>query len=741
MTRRLGAMLLAAVMVGGCLPRGAIASLAPTLTLVELGGARVAMQNGMPVPSFDWQPRPRIDLDGSWQIQRMALDPELTMGDRDATLVAIEDEGGGRHRVDHDDRGWERLAVPGTTNPPPDGEEGGAWYRRAFDVPADWADGAVSLRFASANYVADVWLNGAWLGYHEGGRTPFAFDVGATLRPGERNVVAVRVHTIPMGSRSDVMPWGIADWWNYGGLTGSVWLEAASPIHVVRADVRPHLDAIDVRVLVSRPETLAGAAEPVATPPAPAEEPRLVARILPATVTDDNLLDRDPRALVAGAAPPLVTVDVPAELPGPGEVRAVSFSVQFGEADLWTPARPALYVLHVEVQSGEDRLDAGPVRISDDYWTTFGIRHVSVDPLRPRVLLNGAPVFFRGVGLHAESLSFDTGGRLVGGRAHQSPGEIASKLRRAAEIGADLLRAGHEPADPVMLMLADRLGFAVWEEVPLYHATPAIFERSLSRGLAQQMLREMALRDMNHPSVLFHGLANESTGMEEREAALAELHAVDREIDGTRLTGQAAYGWMPDDPTHGPLDVAGFTFYHGVFYGEAPGVDTRRALRTAHETHPDKPIMILEFGRWADLPADEARQAVIFEETYAALEQYRADRAGGFVSAATWWTLVDFATQLADIEVEDFGLYRPDGTLRPAGARALEAFDAPAGQGTEQLIAPELERPRVPPPRLVGDWALAGYLAYGLAFALGTMGIALVVLTRRGGRSVGRRPR
>ena len=100
----------------------------------------------------------------------------------------------------------------------------------------------------------------------------------------------------------------------------------------------------------------------------------------------------------------------------------------------------------------------------------------------------------------------------------------------------------------------------------------------------------------------------------------AELHEVDRAIDGTRLTGQAAYGWAPDDPTHAPLDVAGFTFYHGVFYGESPATDTGPALIAARNANPGKPIMILEFGRWADRPADEERQRAIFEDTYTAIE-------------------------------------------------------------------------------------------------------------------------
>jgi len=728
------------VLLTGCLPSGTAGTLAPTLTVVDSGGLAVAMQNGQPVPSFDWQPRPRLDLDGPWRVERVELDQRLTMTARDASLVEIEEEAGERHLPGYDDAAWGTLAVPGTTNAPPDGEETGAWYRRSFEVPADWAGRAVTLRFGSANYVTDVWLNGVWLGYHEGGSTPFAFDVGAEVALGQENVLAVRVHTIPLGTRSDTLPWGLIDWWNYGGLTGPVWLEASAAAHVTRADIVTHLDAVEVDVLLSHAARLAGMRSP---PPDPElDGPRgaatLRATILAASVNDDNVLDPDPRSIVADITDPLAVVEVEVSSPSRGGVAGTSLTFEFGDADLWTPAVPSLYVLRLQLQAGAPPLDAREGRDRDEFWTAFGIRHVAVDPDGPSVLLNGEPAFFRGVGLHGETLTMGQDGELVTGSPAQAPEDVRAKLRDAAAVGADLLRAGHQPADPTTLMLADRLGFAVWEEIPLYHATPLIFDRTMERGIPQQMLREMALRDMNRPSVLFHGFANESTGDQERTDALRELHEVDRAIDGTRLTGQAAYGWAPDDPTHAPLDVAGFTFYHGVFYGEDPATDTRRALFAAHDANPGKPIMILEFGRWADAPMDEERQRVIFEDTYAAIERHRGDQPLGFVAGATWWTLHDFATQIAGIEVEDFGLYRPDGSLRPAGELAAGAFLAPAGIGDALALEPDLDRPRVGQPSFIGDWSLAAYLAYAIAFSMGTLTLALLVLTRRGGRAVGR---
>jgi beta-glucuronidase len=731
------------VTLAGCFPTGTAGTLAPTLTIIDSGGLEIAMQNGHPVPTFDWQPRPRIDLDGRWRVERVDLDQQLTMTARDGSLVQIEAEAGERYLADYDDATWETVGVPGTINPPPDGEKRGAWYRRSFEVPTDWTGRAVRLSFGSANYVADVWLNGAWLGYHEGGATPFAFDVGAHVLPGQFNVLAVRVHTVPLGTRSDTVPWGLIDWWNYGGLTGPVWLEASAPSRVMRADVVTHLDAVEVEVLLEHSARLAGSRDrgldaEVDDSDVSGGTAILRATILAATVNDGNLLDPDPRSLIADVTDPLAVIEQEVVLPGRGGVAGTTLALQFGGADAWTPAVPSLYVLRLQLIAGQRPLDAreGPNR--DELWTTFGIRHVAVDPDGPRVLLNGEPKFFRGVGLHPETLTIGVDGELVTGTPAQAPADVRAKLDGAAAVGADLLRAGHQPADPITLMLADRLGFAVWEEIPLYHATPLIFERTMARGIPQQMLREMALRDMNRPSVLFHGFANESTGTDERTDALRELHEVDRAIDGTRLTGQAAYGWAPDDPTHAPLDVAGFTFYHGVFYGDDPATDTGPALLAAREANPDKPIMILEFGRWADTPFDEERQRVIFKDTFAVIERYRGDEPSGFVAGATWWTLRDFATQIAGIEIEDFGLYRPDGSLRPAGELAEEAFHAPAGRGDDLALEPGLDRPRVEQTRLVDDWSLAGYLAYAIGLSIGTLSLALLVLMRLGGRAVGR---
>ncbi len=735
---------LMSTMVGGlvaCAPEPQPGSLPPTLSLQDATGGTVAMQNGIPVPTFDWQPRARLNLDGTWQVETAAFDADLSLTDRDEALPTIVDQADGRTEPGYDAAGWRQMEVPGTLNPPPHRIEVGGWYRRAFSAPQRWAGQAITLKFGAVNYIADVWLNGTWLGYHEGGYTPFAFDVSSVLRPGDRNVVVVRVDNPTWGTRNDIVPWGLADWWNYGGITRSVWLEAVPTVHAVRADVVPHLDGADVSVVVhyaalppapagteAPPAGTEGAASPAAAEAAPGEpvEAHVRLEVLPVQVTSENVTSFDPRQLVPAQSEPLAESSVGPIGLGPGEVAVAEASFLFGGADRWELLRPALYALRVTVSTEEG---------SDELWTTFGLRSVTVEPESARLLLNGEPTMLRGVALHDEVIVTADGAPVSAHRPTQ-PSELLAQLEHAREVGARLIRAGHTPANPLLLMLTDRLGFAVWEEIPLYHYTPLTFDIAMRRGIPQQMLREMALRDFNRPSVLFHGLANESTGGDGRQEALAQLHEVDREIDGTRLTGQAAYGSQPEDPTHEPLDVGGYTFYYGVFYGADAAAGTGRALELAHATHPHKPVMALEFGRWMNDQDGAARQRRIFEETFPEFRRRSTAAVGGYVAAAVWWTLEDYTTLRPGIDVEHFGLFAPDGIQRPVAQAARAAYGTRPFTGELLGIESDVSGAQVEGRTESPDLRLVGYLGYALLVAFGILGGVLFILVRTGGRAL-----
>ncbi len=226
------------------------ANLAPTLALQDEPGGAVAFESGQPVPTFDRQPRLVTDLDGAWRFDPQKLDTAASLTDRKRSLGDLTAELGLRAGLIYDDATWPAIDVPGTFNPPPDSSITGGFYRHDFFLPTAFSGKYALLKFGAVRYVADVWLNGKYLGYHEGGDTPFALDATAALTPGAYNSIVVRVDNPVWGTRDDIVPWGLADWWNYGGIVGDVWLEALPAFSVVRADVTPHLDGADVSIVV-----------------------------------------------------------------------------------------------------------------------------------------------------------------------------------------------------------------------------------------------------------------------------------------------------------------------------------------------------------------------------------------------------------------------------------------------------------------------------------------------------------
>ena len=683
------------------------ADLAPTLSFRDEPGGPVAFQSGQPVPTFDRQPRPSLQLDGTWRFDPERVDTALSLADRKGSLKGLTNELGHRAEALYDDSGWSTLSVPGTFNPPPDRTETGGYYRLDFLVPNQWSGRYAMLKFGAVRYIADVWLNDHYLGYHEGGDTPFALDATNALIPGVYNDLLVRVDNPEWGTRDDIVPWGLADWWNYGGIVGDVWLEALPEMSAVRADVTPHLDGADVSIVLQHRGS--GSVDTA-----------LEVRLWPAQVSRGNLLNPMANSLIPADAQPLLDQNIAVGNVSGDSVFRVAAPFSIRSADLWSPSLPALYVLQVTVLSNSEGVD--------DLFTSFGLRQIKVDATAPKLLLNGVPIAFNGVAMHEErQLPVRSGA--PGGGPLASPAEIDSILMRVVNLHADFIRVDHHPPNQMFPVLADRLGLALWEEIPLYHFSPQTFTIAMDRGVPQQMLAEMDLRDFNRPSVLFHGFANESGGGGERAGAMRALHALDRRIDGTRLTGQAMYGTNPSDPTSADLDVAAYTVYYGVLYGgRLSGSAVQTALLQAHGQYPRKPIMVLEYGHWADNPADENQQLRVFNTYYSQLSANFDTHQDGFVGAAVWWTLDDYWTQRPGLTLETFGLYRPDGAMRKAGVEASRAFAATApspapptvrSSGVAVAIVPSERHARLLP-----------YIGYGLAVPAIALALLIFLLSR-----------
>jgi Glycosyl hydrolases family 2, sugar binding domain len=113
-----------------------------------------------------------------------------------------------------DDTGWRPVTVPHTWNVMPEYADyaGIAWYRRRLMLPPTAEEAHVRLRFGAVFYLAQVWWNGVYLGEHEGGYTPFEFDVSGLARPGAANVLVVRVDN---QRALDRLPAALSTPWSY----------------------------------------------------------------------------------------------------------------------------------------------------------------------------------------------------------------------------------------------------------------------------------------------------------------------------------------------------------------------------------------------------------------------------------------------------------------------------------------------------------------------------------------------
>jgi beta-galactosidase len=642
-------------------------SLSPTLSFrpgQQANGCTVpvAWQSGLPVPLFDPQDRPRLDVGKIWRKERVQLDTSLTLATRNEQgLAGLEATAAGRYLPDYDDSEWATKELPAVENQMPElpGDskgpepyEGGVWYRRNFSVPADWQGKRVTLNFLAVNYVIDVWVNGRWAGYHEGGYTPFALDVSSVLQYGQENVIALRVDNPPWMSCPGTVPAVKPDWWNYTGVIQDLYLEAAPRLWIVRADV--HIPDTSGQIQVSVVIHNAGEKRQSGDLNLCIRETDPAA---PGWLTD-------PRASAIAGKPAGSPFATPIQVE-PGEALVVQVDMQILNPALWRPESPALYVLEAHLRSGQE-VDATAYQ--------FGVR--TVDTQGHNILLNGSPIFLAGIARHEE---WPDSGRTATWE------KIRADLQQIRELGANFLRTAHYPNHIYTYILSDRIGLATAVEIPLWQYTAVEYTAQESRRIADQMWREMILSGSNRPSILLWSTNNESREVPSRTAFIQRVVADYRTNypDGRLVTQSAAADrGGPADPSQAEVDVAGWTMYFGIFHGSTYYEGTANFLREAHAAYPDRPLLNTEYGIWSRGDgSSEERQIEVFQETIRALTDVTArDRDGafnpdGYLAGIVWWTAFDWYT--SHTKLQTMGLYHMDRKQAKPVAHLLQEVYLP----------------------------------------------------------------
>lgn len=326
-------------------------------------------------------------------------------------------------------------------------------YRTRFAVPTAWKERRVRLVFDGAMTDTSVTLNGRSAGpTHQGGFTRFRYDVTSLLKFGDgaanENVLEVDVAKVSADPDTERAERG-GDYWVFGGIYRSVWLEAlpAQAIEHVAIDARADgTFAADVTLLFPR------------------DADRIEAQIF---VADGSL---------AGAP---FTV----RLPGGGMGR-VPMSTRLDAPRLWTAETPNLYSVRFTLLRGETPLHTLTQRFG---FRTFEVRDGQ------GLFLNGQRILLKGVCRH--SFRPDTGRSLT-------RDDCYADVRLIKAMNMNVVRMSHYPPDVDFLEACDELGLYVLDELSGWqhaHGTP----------IGRLLVRELVERDVNHPSILFWDNGNE----------------------------------------------------------------------------------------------------------------------------------------------------------------------------------------------------------------------------------------
>ena len=456
------------------------------------------------------------------------------------------------------------LWVPGTWNAHPRYWQyiGPAWYRRTMDMPET---GSLRLLFAGVFYRARVWLDGRYLGEHEGGYLPFCFLVKELSRG---------AHTIVLRADNRLsdttLPKQNVDWFSYGGIDRPVYGEIVPETWIERFHVA----------------AAPGAGKAILT--------------VQAAVRSGNRRVRQPIGFYVDGRELYRSVR---EIPPEGG--SIQFETALDLPNLWSPEDPHLY---------SARLTIGG---ADDQFVRFGVRSVSTRG--GELLLNGRRFKLRGVNRHEDHP--DWGSALP-------PHLVRQDIEIIKRVGANAVRA-HYPLQDMFLDYCDQNGLVFMSEVPSWQyrreqlALPAIQEK------IKKCFTDMVERDRTHPSILTWSLGNEWPNPDDSYEVIRSLLDFARRMDKghliTFITGGPNVWRVQGLVDVICVNWAQYQWYDPITYlDEAEGRKSIRDLARIHERYPDKPVILTEFGgaesqagwhNWGNVKWSEEYQARNVEDS------------------------------------------------------------------------------------------------------------------------------
>ncbi|MGN0779580.1 MAG: glycoside hydrolase family 2 TIM barrel-domain containing protein [Aristaeellaceae bacterium] len=442
---------------------------------------------------------------------------------------------------------WDAVDLPHTWNGI-DGQDGGNDYYRAtcyytktlsrHELPEGEQ---FYLEFEAANASADVYVNGAHAGHHDGGYSLFRVDITPFVQ--EENTIVVAVDN----SVNDRVYPQNADFTFYGGLYRDVYVIGVPTQHFALLEngtpglrITPTVQGENAEVeVIAFLEGLTGS------------------ETLSVTLLDDGQ--------------PVAAATIPAS-----EGKAV---LTIEQVHLWHGRKdPHLYTCHAALKDGTTVLDERSIR--------FGCRTYRIDPEKG-FFLNGESYPLRGVCRHQDRPGI---GNALKPEHHREDVDMI------CEVGANTIRLAHYQHNQFFYDLCDERGLVIWAEIPyISRHMPGGRENTFTQ------MRELITQNYNHPCIVVWGLSNEITmqmsnpddpDLLDNHVKLNELV---HQLDPTRLTVLAAVSMCPITAKCIRIpDVVSYNLYFGWYGGNTsmngPWMDQ------FHATHPNIPIGMSEYG-------------------------------------------------------------------------------------------------------------------------------------------------
>ena len=391
--------------------------------------------------------------------------------------------------------GWTRVCVPHANTITKHAYQGESafrfisWYRRHIIPSQAYAGRRFLLEFQGVSINATVYVNGTEVGSHLGGYTPFTIDITSNITAGQDNIIAVRVDS---RQQSAVPPeGGNLDFMIYGGIVRNVNLIITDPLYtewIFASNQNPSQTAPTNPTLNVKTRVINKAAT--------AKNCTVIT----------NVVDKTNNVVATFSSTQSIAAN--------GSYEFNQTTPAIANPKLWSLDDPYLYTVYTQIQDGTTYVD--------EYKQRIGIRSITMNKTTGGFYLNGKLIKLFGLNRHE---TYPYIGRAAPKRLQRKDADVLKY-----ELGCNTVRTSHYPQAPDFLDRCDEIGLLVLEEIPGW----MYVGNAVWKSLEMNVLKDMIVRDRNHPSIFTWGVRVNESG--DDNTYYKTTNETARSYDPTRLT-------------------------------------------------------------------------------------------------------------------------------------------------------------------------------------------------------------